>query len=222
MITLDIETLPTENPEIIAEIEASIKPPAQYKKPESIAQWMAENKEAEIKELVSETALDAAYGKIACIAWKYDDWPCQSTNADQTEDEAISTFYEGFATIWKTESSLLICGHFVKTFDLQFLKQRSIILGIRPPKALLEVMNCSLYDDRIADTNLMWTGDRNKRIKLDTLCKILGIEGKNGFDGSMVAETWKTDKQKVIDYCKQDVELAYKVYNKLTFNYSVF
>lgn len=219
MITLDIETLPTDNAEVIAEIEASIKPPAQYKKPESVAQWMAENKEAELKELVAKTALDAAYGKIACIAWKHDDWPTQSTETNHTEEDAINTLYEA---IEKLDQRLLICGHFVKTFDLQFLKQRSIILGIKPPKALLEVMNCSLYDDRIADTNLMWTGDRNKRIKLDTLCKILGIEGKNGFDGSMVAETWKTDKQKVIDYCKQDVELAYQVYKKMTFNYPVF
>lgn len=219
MITLDIETLPTDNAEVIAEIEASIRPPAQYKKPDSIAQWMAENKESELKELIAKTALDAAYGKIACIAWKHDDWPTQSTEANHTEKDAINTLYKFIETLG---GRLLICGHLVKTFDLQFLKQRSIILGIMPPNALIEVMNCSLYDGRIADTNLMWTGDRNKRIKLDTLCKILGIAGKNGFDGSMVAETWKIDKQKVIDYCKQDVELTYQVYNKLTFNYPVF
>lgn len=51
-IYLDIETLPTTDQEIIAEIEAGIKAPANYSKPETIAKWMEENKEKAVKEAV--------------------------------------------------------------------------------------------------------------------------------------------------------------------------
>ena len=53
---------------------------------------------------------------------------------------------------------------------------------------------------------------------MDKLCKAFGIQGKGDFDGSMVAETWKTDKQKVIDYCADDVARTIQIYNRITFN----
>ena len=58
IITIDIETLPTENTEVIAKIGSTIKPPANYKKQDTIDQWMTENYEIELKNKVSKTALD--------------------------------------------------------------------------------------------------------------------------------------------------------------------
>ena len=66
---------------------------------------------------------------------------------------------------------------------------------------------------------LMWSPDREKRVSMDKLCKALGIPGKDGFDGSMVAATWPVDPQKVIDYCKQDVERTRQMYKRLTFDF---
>ena len=43
LLFCDIETLPTTDMEVIAEIAASIKPPGTIKKPESVAAWMAQN-----------------------------------------------------------------------------------------------------------------------------------------------------------------------------------
>ena len=41
----DIESIPATDPQVRADILAAIKPPATFKKPESIAAWMRENAE---------------------------------------------------------------------------------------------------------------------------------------------------------------------------------
>jgi len=67
MITIDIETKPSTDDVVIQRIRDSIKPPAQYKKPESIEKWIKENGEAKAQELIDRTALDSSSGTIFCI-----------------------------------------------------------------------------------------------------------------------------------------------------------
>ncbi len=220
IMTIDIETLPTESTEVITKIGSTIKPPANYKKQETIDQWMTENYEIELKNRVSKTALDGAYGKIACIAWSIDD-EIHTTLQIDNETDVIISLYEYISSI--TNVDLAFCGHYISSFDLPFLLQRSIILGIKPPQAILRAMRAKSWDDCIRDTHLMWTGDRNKHIGLGTLCWILGVDhGSPDFEGSMVADTWADDPQKVIDYCAHDVKATVEIYNKLTFGEAVF
>lgn len=213
MIVFDIETTPTDNKEVITRLSNSIKPPANYKKPETIKQWMDENYDSTLKELVARTALDGAYGKVACIA--FDD-TCTLSNMD--EYEAICHLYDYIDDHYHN----VFCGHNIYGFDLPFLKHRSIILGITPPQQLMQAMNASQYDICIKDTMLMWSRDKNKMIGLDTLCWILGIETNSEIDGSEVCETWLSDPQKVIDKCINDVRKTKDVYNRLTFGNTVF
>ena len=111
------------------------------------------------------------------------------------------------------------CGHNIHGFDLPFLKHRAIINGIKPPEKLLTAMNAKSWDSCIEDTMLMWSTDKQKMISLDRLCKVLGISGKGDFDGSMVANEWLNgSKQKVVDYCIQDVEKVSQVHRRLTFS----
>ena len=213
MITFDLETLPTDNPEIIAELEKTIQAPGQYKKPESIAEWMEANKETALRELVAKTSFDGIYGRIACIAWS-DDAGIFASSPEHSELEAIELFY-AFIENYGEEK---FCGHNLAGFDLPFLKHRSIILSIKPPKALLNAMNAKPWDNCIADTMLMWNPNRDKYASMDKLCRAFGISGKGDFDGSMVAETWPKDPQKVIDYCKDDVRRTIQIYKRITFS----
>jgi 3'-5' exonuclease len=213
-IYLDIETLPTNDAEIIASMEATITAPGNYKKPESIAEWLAENKESALKELVAKTSFDGLYGRIACIAWAHDDGDILCSLSTDSEGDAIQRLYDD---IKADHLRVTVCGHNVHGFDLPFLKHRSIILGIKPPAPIMRAMNAKSWADEIADTMVMWSDNRDKRVSMDKLCKALGIDGKNGFDGSMVAETWPKDPNKVIEYCKDDVSRARKIYKRMTF-----
>ncbi|MBY0498848.1 MAG: ribonuclease H-like domain-containing protein [Nitrosomonas sp.] len=214
MIYFDIETLGCNDPVLIAELEKTISAPAQYKKTESIDEWMVLNKSTELQKLVSKTSFDGMYGRIACIAWASNDWDVISTQADMTEEESIECFYQ----FVEASCDNKFCGHNLHGFDLPFLKHRSIILGIKPPRFLLEAMNAKAWDNCIQDTMILWSQDRDKRASMSKLCKVLGIEDKGDMDGSKVAETWVTDPDKVIDYCKADVERTRQIYKRLTFN----
>lgn len=216
MIFLDIETLPCDDPVLIEEIGKTITAPGNFKKQESIDEWMVLNGGIELQKLVNKTSFDGMYGRVACIAWvSDDDEKILATGKDMSEIEVIRSFYD-YVEICLDHR---FCGHNLHGFDLPFLKHRSIVLGIKPPRYLLEAMNAKAWDQCIQDTMLMWSLDRDKRVSMSKLCKALGIEDKGDMDGSKVAETWLTDPQKVIDYCVDDVERTRQIYKRLTFNF---
>ena len=64
IITLDIETIGTTDPAAIEDIRASIKPPGNIKKPESIDKWMAEEMPAVLADKVAATSFEPRAGAI--------------------------------------------------------------------------------------------------------------------------------------------------------------
>lgn len=230
MIVFDIETTNTDDEPVIAgfreefsaEVEAAklaVKAPANYKDQEKIDAYIADKikeldagLDAAVEAKVAKTGLDGLYGHIACISFARYDGEVFATNANDSEGDAIQNFYD-----YLLPTDELFCGHNIAGFDLPFLKHRSIILSIKPPKPLLNAMNAKPWDKCIADTMLMWSPEREKRVSLTKLCKVFGIESDDGIDGSMVAETWKTDPEKVIYHCKEDVRKVREVYNRITF-----
>ena len=226
LLYLDIETLPTNDESIIESLAENIRHPATHKKQETIDAWYAENKESALRELVSKTSFDGLYGSIACMCWAFDDGEVQHTSTvDMTESQMLEEFYSAISNFGKiefhggsTEQPVTVVGHNVAGFDLPFLKHRSIILGVKPTASIRKAMSAKPWDSCIADTMLMWNTERDKRVSMDKLCKAFGIEGKGDMDGSMVAETWKTDKQKVIQYCEDDVHRTRQIYKRITFS----
>ena len=215
-LTFDIETLPTKDKQVIERIAPTIRPPGNIKKKESIDAWMAENYELELKERIHETGMKGAYGSVACIAFAANE-KIHSTTFDLDETQCIKSFYECI------EDYETFCGHNIVGFDLKFLKQRSMILGIKPPKNILKAMNAKPWDDCIKDIMLMWDPDKNKMTSLDLMCWLFGVKhDQDGIDGSMVAETWPVDPQKVIDYCISDVKATQEIYYKMMFETPVF
>ena len=212
ILFFDIETMPTKDPEIIKQISETIKPPGNIKKTESIAAWMDEKFNQALIDAVKETSLDGLYGGVACIGWSYGDGEVSSSGLNQTEAETIKEFYGCIV-----RDVTKFCGHNIQNFDLQFLKHRSIILGIRPPNNLLMAMNAKPWSDWVADTMIMWDSSKQNMVSMYRLCKAFGIDGKGDFNGSMVAETWEKDPQKVIEYCLDDVRRTMQIYKRMTF-----
>ena len=212
----DIETIPTKDKQVIERIASTIRPPGNIKKKESIDAWMAENYEQALKDEIHRTGLNGAYGSVACIAFATNG-KIHNTTLDLNETQCIKSFYECI------EDYEVFSGHNIAGFDLKFLKHRSMILGIKPPKNILKAMNAKPWDDCIRDIMLMWDPDKNKMTSLDLMCWLFGVKhDHDGFDGSMVAETWPVDPQKVIDYCISDVKATREIYYKMMFEERVF
>ena len=218
LFTFDIETLPTDDESVIAELAKGIKPPGTIKKPESIVTWHEENGAQALSDAISKTSFDGLYGRIACISFAIGDSEPATVDSRDGEAEMLVDFYSHIEENWSMRDAYIFCGHNLVGFDLQFLKARSIILGIKPPAIVISAMNAKPWDSCIADTMLMWSPDREKRASMDKLCKAFGSEGKGDFDGSMVAGTWPLNPKKVIDYCEYDVRRTREIYKRITFS----
>jgi hypothetical protein len=128
---LDIESVPTTDPDIIAALSADIRPPGNMKKADTIAAWEANEKPAAILEAVAKTSFDGAYGKICSIAYAIDDGDIVS-DCGTDEFQLIYGLYGSVRAAMKGGRDLTVIGHNVSGFDLKFLWKRSIVLGIAP------------------------------------------------------------------------------------------
>lgn len=215
-IYLDIETIPSQNPSIREAIEASISPPRSMKKAETIEKWELNEKPAAVEEAWRKTALDGSFGEVWCIAWAINDGPINHitrTGLNDPEGSILPFFFESIHEEAPMPDYWI--GHNIRSFDLRFLWQRAVILGVAPTINLYE--NASPYEKAIIDTMTMWAGYRNF-IGLEKLCTALGIPRKSGMDGSQVWDYVKAGRiAEVAGYCRDDVKRVRSVYKKLMF-----
>ena len=213
---LDIETIPAQSEAARFRIAETIKPPAQMKKPETIARWEAEEKDAAIEEALSRTGLNGGYGHVCCICWALNEGPVLVQDAHDASDEkdVLVAFFDYFKQRY-THNRRVVVGHNVAEFDLQFLRQRSMALGIKIPGWF--PLNPKPWGDDVFDTMTAWAGPRD-RVSLDDLCFYLGIEGKGAIDGSMVADLFaRGEHETIAQYCMDDVERVRSIHKKMRF-----
>ena len=219
-IYFDIETLPSDDSGIIADIAAGIKPPGNLKKAETIEAWERDEKPGAVLEAVKKTGLDGTFGRICCIGFAVNDDAADVRYGD--EAETITAFFA-----WLTEAarisdyterqSAIFIGHNILSFDLRFLWQRCVVNGIRPPAFI--PFNAKPWDGKVLDTMTAWNPERERRISLDKLCLALGVPSSKGdMDGSKVAEYWQAGRhQEVAAYCMADVEAVRQCHKRMVF-----
>lgn len=208
---LDIETLPTEDPAVIARIAETITPPKTITKPESIAAWMADKKEAAVAEAVHKTGLDGAKGRVLCIGYAFDNEPVTVACGD-TEAATLERFMRDL-TASGNMSLPTIVGHNVIKFDLRFIVQRCIVNGVVLPRGFPR--DPKPWGGEVDDTMTMWAGARDT-VSLDDLCFALGLPGKADIDGSMVAQLYRDGElNKILEYCADDVERTRAVHRRM-------
>lgn len=224
VITLDIETIPTQKPGALEEFRANIQPPGNISKPESISKWMQENAASAAEEKFRKTACDGTQGEIVCIGWAIDEYPAQCIFRDyktETEDKMLTAWFNRISHELSDSNGgykppSLVVGHNVLGFDLRFIYQRAVINQVRPSFPLRQ--DARYNGEFVFDTMLAWGGWGN-RIGLATICDALGVTVKSGgIDGSKVWDAVQEGRiQEVADYCKEDVEATREVYWRMTF-----
>lgn len=236
-IFLDIETIPNQQSnalaDILAAVQANFKAPSGMTKDEfakdlqitnaadikfTPATTLKERWEREMVQIKSpeiadqqyrKTALNGGYGEIYCIGYAIDDGEPKIAKG-ATEAETLQQFFDDLA-----DTTPRFIGHNLTAFDLRFLWQRAVVNRVKPPFYLLY----SPYSDRVFDTMTAWAGHGN-RISFDELCKILNVPTPKSeeLDGSKVWDFVQTGRGKEVqEYCLRDVVAAREVYNRLTF-----
>lgn len=205
---LDIETIPCQDDETKSELVANAKPPANYKNEDTIAKWRSEN-EAKI---IAETSFDGGLGHICQICALADHGEFSLALGENVDAERLllSRFADWLPV---TVSPPIIVGHNINAFDIRFIWQRAIVLGVRLPAWFPR--DPKPWGMETFDTMLAWAGTRG-HISLYNLAKRLGLAGKSGMDGSMVAQAWLDGKHEAIaKYCMDDVLIVRAIHKKM-------
>ena len=209
-VYLDIETIPSQDPALLDRFLAEVKAPAQYKKQDSIDKWLDENRDKVARERLAKTSFDPAHGHICTIGYAIDNNSLRTHHTKSVENEKL--VIKGFFGEINTAHRTTFVGHYVSGFDLRFIINRAVVLGIPIPPCIPR--DLKPWGKGIFDTMTAWAGTRDT-ISLDNLCKILGIDGKDGFDGSMVADAWANgEHEKIAEYCGDDVERVRQIHAK--------
>jgi len=217
---LDAETIPGQTPGLREILAAEIHPPANMSKPETIARWEAEEKPGKIENAYRKTALDGTLGELCVISWAFDEESIRSVGRypEQSEAEMLGEFFETLrskVTERRRATGITWIGHNVQAFDLRFLFQRAVILGVKPPVPLPH--DARPGSDMIYDTMTAWAGFRNT-VSQNKLCRALGIETKGDLDGSKVWDYMQERRlQEVMAYCEADVHRVREAHKRMTF-----
>jgi hypothetical protein len=164
----------------------------------------------ELGYFISNTSFDGTFGRIACISYAIDDGPVYSLSGD--ERKIVQDFWE----IAKTVN--LFVGFNVMDFDLRFIYQRSVVLGIKPS---IELNFARYRSSPIYDVMREWVKwNLQASISLDKLARGLGIPSSKGgaIEGKDVAKAYEDGRIKEIcEYCEKDVEVTRKIYKRMVF-----
>lgn len=214
---LDIETIPLQDPTRIATFVNGIKAPGQYKKPEAIEKWIEENKADQI----AKTSFNGGLGHICQICCVVDgEGPIEkepfklSLGQDTNNEKSLLIRFSDYVTDAAIDyTPPIIVGHNVNGFDIPFIWQRCMVLGVKLPPFFPK--DPKPWDLDTFDTMLQWAGHRGT-VSLDNLAGYMGFYGKGDVDGSMVAQMWADGKHdEIAEYCMQDVLLTKKIHLKM-------
>lgn len=215
---LDIETIPTSDPETVAQIAGTITPPGNISKADTLAAWEAEKKPALVAEAVARTSFNGAHGSICCVGFAWNDDEPQSimrVPGKADEKPLLAALAMHLANSRPSLETPVIVGHYVAGFDLRFIWQRAFVLGVRLPAWFPR--DPKPWSREVHDTMAMWAGGKDS-ISLDNLCRALGLPGKDNIDGSQVAGLFAAGEYDAIaDYCRADVERVRQVHRKMLF-----
>lgn len=209
-IVFDIETIP--NRDMVSRLPAIEIKAGNLKDPAKIA----EKEKAAKQEQIEKMALSPLYGRICAWVDAEDEntvfHSCMEEETDAEETRIIESAFESL-------SGNRVITYNGTSFDLPFLYRRAVILGIDvrefnlPP---LAEMTARYNNKHHIDLMTVWSGYGNFE-KLDNLAAVLLDSRKIEIDFRDFPELIRTQegRDKLLDYCRQDVLLTQKLWNRI-------
>lgn len=236
-IYFDIETIPLQDPALIAEFRAeheaklpellaAVKAPGNYKDEAKIAEFIANERAkiaaghgAEFDDWHLKTSFDGGLGQICCIGLAIDggDAHCYSVEGDADERAVLEAFFSHLTDAHTVTDRPVFIGHNSNSFDIPFIWKRCIVLGVKPP--IWFPRDPKPWGDSTFDTMIAWNGPGARAGgSMDRICKILSIPGKDGMDGSQVWPMFQAGRiAEISGYCAADVERTRAMFHRMTF-----
>ena len=210
-VFFDIETIPAQYDGAYKFLYDAQKPPAPVKDKEA---WLGSDKHADAAEkALAKTSFDGLMGEVVSIRWAYFDMPSGELRVDghtrghdiEKNDEQflLMSFFTALSN-YRPRAPRIV-GHNILGFDIKFLSKRALVLGVPMPSLPIWPRDVKPWETSVLDTMTTIDNDRSSYPSLDKVCHALGIPGKDGVDGSMVADLWAMGEFETIhDYCGDD------------------
>jgi len=203
----DCETRRTSDPKVIARLQASVKPPGNISKPETLAAWWKEKAPAAQLEAVEATALDGTYGRLASFAWATGEETVRCVYGD----DELGMLHAASQAFTHPNRGQLVA--FNGEFDLRFLMQRMIINGIPVPTAIRAALS---NRDGFFDPMKEWAGYRGY-IKQAELEAVLGIPREDDLTGADIGTAIDAGDWAAVErHNVADVENLREIYKRMT------
>jgi len=217
----DIETIPSQAPGALEQVRAVIKPPAQFKRADSIAAWHAEHGDEAAEDAYRKMALSPSEGEVCAIGYAVEDDPvsCLVRGIGETERDFLARALgavEAGLYPWRSDTDPLLCGHNLAAFDAPFLRARLWANRLPLPRWLPGAM--ARHPRELIDTMIAFCGPRD-RISLDRLCKALRVPSPkaDGTTGADVFGLWREGRHEELGlYCMGDVQAVRSVWHVMT------
>lgn len=243
-IVLDIETIPSQDPEVKAKfIQDSID---NFKAPSGMSKGQAADElglsAAEAKPISKDnmlinwekhfgpikaekegienwkkTSFDGAKGEVISVAWCTVDGEVDGMvrTLDQCEKFFLVSVFSAIRKLNTVITKRFFIGNYIGGFDLKFLFKRAVILGVNPG---FELPHYGRHEQHYYDLMQAWEGYGGKASQ-DSMCEALGINVKtDDLDGSKVWDAVEAGEyERVLTYNKLDVEEARQLYKRFTF-----
>lgn len=182
---------------------------------EQYAERLAAAERKYIDEIVEKAALSALTGMVLAIGYKSDKsavFDC--VTEDRTERMVLADFWARYSILRESDRNL--AGFNIREFDVPFIAQRSLILGVTVPKTLL-VQNKWL-DPMFIDLRDRWAFCGRPVGTLDAICRCCGLGSKpQGVDGGAFASLYKNPetRQAAMDYLENDLDMTFRLAMRL-------
>ena len=200
---IDIETLP---PELMPPLD-SIPVPANYKKPETIAEYQKENQEKAWREM----ALSSLAGRVCCVSWAVGNQPAVCRGIwDKSERAILTELDEVVQGIAVEEGKVNWAGFNLHSFDLNWIWQRAVKYDL---SSLQDAISRDRFPRNVLDVRSLWTGgDNYGKGKLKEIAAFLSMPTIEGMDGGEVLDKFLAeDFDTISKYCRYDVELTRQI-----------
>jgi hypothetical protein len=172
------------------------------------------------QEIQSRAALSATTGQVLAIGYKTDEKTVIDCvggiegDRDIDEIDVLKSFWARYEKLRKSDRQMV--GFNSREFDIQFIAQRCVILGIPIPKTLIQ--NERYLDKTFLDLRDRWGFGGRSSGSLDLICKSCGLGGKpDGVTGSHFADLFHTKetRREAIEYLLNDLDITFEFAERL-------
>lgn len=176
------------------------------KDPDKIAARLAEAEANHRREFIDRAALDPLTGRVVAIGLLYPDSGEFVVIGHDDEAATLKEFWQVCQGDMGRINEMI--GFNSNQFDLPFLIRRSWKHRVPVPHG---IRRGRYWSEQMIDLRDLWQlGDRQARGSLDAVAKHLGVGTKNG-DGKDFAKLWHSDREKAIEYLRNDLQLTARV-----------